>query len=233
MERCTSLLKRLSFVLSFAVLITALSGDVFASKNKPLRKHENSEMKIALTFDDGPHESYTSEILDILDEYKIKATFFVIGRNCTENPDIVCREIESGHEVGNHTYSHPHLTKIREEKLRSEIIATENILFELKEYQPRLFRPPEGVYSGTVSKTLEGFDYTPILWTVDTTDWRTPSAEKIVDRVLDNISSGAIILCHDYVSGKSNTPEALRIFIPELINRGYKFVTVSELLMSE
>lgn len=232
MEHYTSLLKRLSFLLSFAVCFTVLGRNVFASKNEPCRKHENSEMKIALTFDDGPHKKYTSEILDILDEYQIKATFFVIGRNCTENPELVCREIESGHEVGNHTYSHPHLTKIREEKLCSEIIATENILFELKEYQPRLFRPPEGVYSGTVSKTLERFDYTPILWTVDTTDWRLPSAKNIADRVLNNISSGAIILCHDYVSGKSNTPDALRIFIPELINRGYVFVTVSELLMS-
>lgn len=84
-----------------------------------------------------------------------------------------------------------------------------------------------------MSKTLERLDYIPILWTVDTTDWKLPSAEKIADTVLKNISSGEIILCHDFVSGKSNTPDALRIFIPKLLEQGYVFVTVSELIMSD
>ncbi len=228
-----SLLKTLKATLSVVVITAALMGEVNAEVKKPYRKHENSEMKIALTFDDGPHKCYTPEILDILDEYGVKATFFVIGSNCEDNLAIVQREIDSGHEIGNHTYSHPHLTKIKAERLFSELIKTENILFELGEYRPKLFRPPEGIYSLTVSKTLERLDYIPILWTVDTTDWKLPSAEKIADTVLKNISSGEIILCHDFVSGKSNTPDALRIFIPKLLEQGYVFVTVSELIMSD
>lgn len=228
-----SLLKTLKATLSVVVMTAALMGEVNAEVKKPYRKHENSEMKIALTFDDGPHKCYTPEILDILDEYGVKATFFVIGSNCEDNLAIVQREIDSGHEIGNHTYSHPHLTKIKAERLFSELIKTENILFELGEYRPKLFRPPEGIYSLTVSKTLERLDYIPILWTVDTTDWKLPSAEKIADTVLKNISSGEIILCHDFVSGKSNTPDALRIFIPKLLEQGYVFVTVSELIMSD
>ena len=199
---------------------------------KPVRCVGNNEMKIALTFDDGPHRCYTPEILDVLDGYGVKATFFVIGENCRENLGIVRRELDSGHEIGNHTYSHPHLTNITAEKLFGEIVCTENILFEVGEYRPKLFRPPEGVYSLTVSGTLERLDYIPILWTVDTTDWKHPSAEKIAKTVTDNVKPGSIILCHDYVSGKSNTAAAMRLFIPELLKRGYVFVTVSELLVS-
>ena len=198
----------------------------------PCRRHKNSEQKIALTFDDGPHKEYTAEILDILDEFGIKATFFVVGSNCEAYPDLVCRAIASGHEIGNHTYSHPHLTGIAEETLTREVERTESVLYTLGEYRTRLFRPPEGVYSKTVSKTIAAFGYIPVLWTVDTEDWRLPSAKTIADRVLRSTEPGVIILCHDYVSGKSNTPDALRIFIPELLHQGYVFVTVSELLES-
>ena len=210
--------------------VMRVSGAEDEKVMKPVRCVGNNEMKIALTFDDGPHRCYTPEILDVLDGYGIKATFFVIGENCRENLGIVRRELDSGHEIGNHTYSHPHLTNITAEKLFGEIVCTENILFEVGEYRPKLFRPPEGVYSLTVSGTLERLDYIPILWTVDTTDWKHPSAEKIAKTV--NVKPGSIILCHDYVSGKSNTAAAMRLFIPELLKQGYVFVTVSELLVS-
>ncbi len=222
-------------LISIIITVCLLAVPIDASEDKstaPVRRHNNSEKKIALTFDDGPSELYTEEILDILDEYRIKATFFVIGTNCERSPQIVMREIEAGHEIGNHTYTHPHLSKIGQEDLRSEMIRTEKILFELGEYRPKLFRPPEGVYSRSVSKTVENLEYIPILWTVDTMDWRAPSAEKIANTVMQNVSAGVIILCHDYVSGKSNTPAALKIFIPKLIAEGYKFCTVSELMES-
>lgn len=228
-----SLPKTLKTLICSFVLLGLPSVPARAELRKPCRRHENASMKIALTFDDGPHERYTPEILDILEEYGVKATFFVVGSNCERNRSIAEREIGAGHELGNHTYSHPHLKGIRAELLLDEIIMTENILFELGEYRPKLFRPPEGVYSLTVSRTLDRLDYIPVLWTVDTTDWKLPSAESIADTVLQNVSSGAIILCHDYVSGKSSTPDALRIFIPKLLEQGYEFVTVSELLMSE
>ena len=229
-----SLRRILSLALMLALLMIPLIRVSGAEEErKPVRCVSNDEMKIALTFDDGPHRCYTPEILDVLDGYGIKATFFVIGSNCEENLGIVKRELDSGHEIGNHTYSHPHLTKITAEKLFGEIVRTENILFEVGEYRPKLFRPPEGVYSLTVSRTLERLDYVPILWTVDTTDWKHPSAERIAKTVLDNVKPGSIILCHDFVSGKSNTAAALKLFVPELLDRGYVFVTVSELLVSD
>ncbi len=196
----------------------------------PYRRFESCEKKICLTFDDGPDKRNTPEILDVLSEYGVKATFFVIGSNAEGNLPLLRRELEEGHEIGNHTYSHPHLKGITEEALRGEILKTENILFRLEEYRPRLFRPPEGVYSGTVAKTLEELDYLPILWTVDTQDWRHLSAQKIADTVLRNTKPGSIILCHDYISGKGHTAEALKIFLPELKKQGYTFVTVSEMI---
>jgi len=225
------MIKRISF---FVLLFTVASFlNVNALESMSVRKHENSENRIALTFDDGPHGKYTPEILDILKEYNIKATFFVVGNNCREHPEIVLRILNDGHEIGNHTYSHPSLVKIKSDELVTEIIKTEDVLYELWEYVPKLFRPPEGVVGPTINKVLSRLDYTAVLWSVDTRDWKRLSSEKIADTVLSNVKSGDIILCHDFISPKSNTPEALRLFIPELISRGYDFVTVSELMMSK
>jgi len=223
----------LRVVVLCLVLNCVMTMGICAETPAPCRKHNNSERKIALTFDDGPHKSYTEEILNILDEYGIKATFFVVGSNVEQHPELVKRELEAGHEIGNHTYSHPHLTNIEADELYREMLETERILVEMTDYRPKLFRPPEGVYSQTVSTTLERLDYIPILWTVDTKDWKKPTAETIAKTVVDHTEPGVIILCHDFVSGKSNTPAALRIFIPKLLEQGYQFVTVSELLMSE
>ena len=204
---------------------------VSTTENKvPCRKHVNDEMKIALTFDDGPDGKITDEILDILDEYGIKATFFVIGKNCEEHPEILERIANNGHEIGNHTYSHPHLTGLNRSRLSQELRKTEEIVFNITGTKTNLFRPPEGVYSELIAQTCDSLGYRAILWSVDTTDWRSPDADKIVGTVLDNASPGVIILCHDYIAGKSNTPAALRKFIPCLIEQGYVFVTVSELI---
>ena len=225
-----SLRRAISAVLSGTLVISLMSS--VSAKSGPFRYVANSEMKIALTFDDGPHKRYTEEILGILDEFGIKATFFVIGRNCEENPKAVQHIIERGHEIGNHTYSHPHLSKITAEELTEEINRTEKLLLECFNYRPRLFRPPEGIYSSEIAGALQKLDYLPVLWTVDTADWRRPTSKEIAENVIDNISAGRIILCHDYVSGESSTPEALKSFIPELLSRGYVFVTVSELIES-
>lgn len=229
-RRAERLLHRIVLCL---ILIGFMARTVGAEAPQPCRKHNNSEGKIALTFDDGPHKAYTEEILDILNEYGIKATFFVVGSNVERHPEIVKRALAEGHEIGNHTYSHPHLTNIEGDELYREMLETERILMELTDFRPKLFRPPEGVYSQTVSSTLERMDYIPILWTVDTIDWKRPKAEAIAKTVMDHTEPGVIILCHDFVSGKSNTPAALRIFLPKLLEQGYQFVTVSELLMSE
>ena len=194
--------------------------------------YENEDKRIALTFDDGPHYKYTAEILDILDEYNIKATFFVVGQLAEKYPELILRELAEGHEVASHTWSHAHLTMLSDKSLEDEIYATEELLYELAEYRPTLLRPPEGKYGDNLLRVAGKLDYEVILWTVDTRDWAHTPTETIVNTVLENTESGSIILCHDFIGGESPTPAALREFIPKLIENGYEFVTVSDLIFS-
>ena len=224
--------KIIAFFLIAVLLITPIGAseeqlaDVYFSC-------ENSQKRIALTFDDGPHYKYTAEILDILDEYGVKATFFVVGQLAERYPELVLRELEEGHEVASHTWSHPNIVTLPEDSIVKELSATEQYLYSLAEYRPKLFRPPEGKCMDSVRKAAGRFDYEVILWTVDTRDWAHTSADQITKTVLDNTASGSIILCHDFIGRESHTPEALRRFIPELIKNGYEFVTVSELIFSD
>ena len=186
---------------------------------------------VALTFDDGPHPTLTDEILDILDEYNVKATFFVIGKNASENPGPVKRAIDSGHEIGNHTYSHLLLGKCSEEVYLADVEKAEKLFEEEFSYRPRLFRPPGGRFAAeTVEKICSmGYKYVLWAWRLDTRDWACPSVDDVVDTVMSNVRGGDIVLFHDYNSRRSPTPEALRVIIPSLCEQGYTFVTVSEL----
>lgn len=223
-------IKLAAFVTATAALFAIVCGAV----SEPLKKVNTDEMLIALTFDDGPHPVYTPQILDILKEYNIRATFFVVGENVDENPEIIRREIEEGHEVGTHTYTHPlDCESLGPEKLSEELKKTETALFNAAQIKPALFRPPCGNCGDVVASVSGKFGYKIVLWSVDTRDWTHPASGKIVQSVLKSVSPGAVILCHDYVTPKSNTPQALRTIIPELISKGYKFVTVSELANAE
>lgn len=219
----------MGFAISLC-LCSLVGGKGEEPVSRPLRSHANGEMKLALTFDDGPDGRYTDEILDVLGEYGVKATFFVIGKNCESSPDVLRRVVEEGHEVGNHTYSHPHLKGLSEEELEKQIKMTEQLVLNYTGIKTKLFRPPEGYYSNGIGVLCNSLGYRAVLWSVDTTDWRGPDAEEIAQTVISEARSGVIILCHDYVAKKSNTPAALRIFIPQLLEQGYEFVTVSELL---
>lgn len=194
------------------------------------RKHANASMKIALTFDDGPHPSQTLRILDILDKYGIKATFFVVGVNATyysEALEEVCRR---GHEIGNHTFSHPQVSKLDPEALEKEVDECENTLLGLTDRKTKLFRPPEGMIDSSVKRVLGKLDYKVILWDIDTRDWAHTPPEAIADNVISHISSGDIILMHDYIAYNSPTAEALELFIPVLLEKGYTFTVISDLL---
>lgn len=194
------------------------------------RKNENEYMKIALTFDDGPHPRYTPEILDILDQYGIKATFFIVGLNAEYYPEALEEISLRGHEIGNHTYTHPHVSVLDAETLAQEVERCESVIYGLTDRRTKLFRPPEGMVDEGVKRALRGLDYKVILWDIDTRDWAHTPPEAIRDNIVKHIASGDIILMHDYVSGGSPTPEALRLFIPELLEMGYKFVVISELI---
>lgn len=224
-------------LLSFVLLINILCpvAPVSATENDVddvdiYRKKENDYMKIALTFDDGPHPRYTPQILDILDKYGIKATFFAIGINADRYPDTMEMVISRGHEIGNHTYTHPHVDRIDSLTLHGEIEKCESALFSHTDYKTKLFRPPEGMIDGYVKSVIKQLDYKVILWDIDTMDWAHTPPDVIADNVIKNVSSGDIILMHDYISYYSPTPEALEQFIPVLLEKGYKFVVISELI---
>ncbi len=185
--------------------------------------------RIALTFDDGPSDRYTAQILDILQEHGVKATFFVVGVNVEKQPDLLRRIIAEGHEVGNHTYSHPHLQKMNETTLADELARTDALIRSVAGYEATLFRPPEGVVNTSVKAAAGSGGYDLVLWSVDTRDWALNPASNILRIVQREASDGDIILFHDWVAGKSPTPEALRQVIPWLKAQGFRFVTVSQL----
>ncbi|MBE6554476.1 MAG: hypothetical protein E7666_09065 [Ruminococcaceae bacterium] len=194
------------------------------------RSVKTDGMQIALTFDDGPHPTQTQRIMEILDRYAVKATFFMVGVNVVNYPTVAAEVIARGHEVGNHTYSHDRLKNLSGDAISREIGLCEDVLEELFEYRPHLFRPPQGAVSTFVENCTEHHDYTMILWSLDTRDWECRNTDAIVESVLSNVKPGDIILMHDYIGRESKTPEALEILLPKLIERGFEPVTVSRLL---
>ncbi len=186
--------------------------------------------KIALTFDDGPHPKITPKILDILNKYSVKATFFVIGVNVKNYPKQIESILEQGHEIGNHTYSHKILKSMPKGEIEKEIFDAQRQISLICDYKPTLIRPPCGLYDESLEIIAKGLESKIVLWAIDTHDWAHTSTSNMVKNVLKNIKDGDIILFHDYVSGEYNTPSALEILIPILLERGYEFVTVSELL---
>ncbi|BBI31995.1 polysaccharide deacetylase family protein [Cohnella abietis] len=191
------------------------------------------EKLVALTFDDGPNSRTTPQILDLLLQNETKSTFFIVGKRAERFPDIVKREALEGHEVANHTYSHMYLnSNVSEAKITDELVRTQNKIFELTGQKSPWFRPPGGVYNESVVRIAREKGYKMVLWSwhQDTKDWRSPGTQKIINKVLHNIRNGDIILFHDHVDGSIQTVEALKVILPELKKRGYKMVTVSELI---
>lgn len=225
--------KEICILLALICFISQCTASAYENSENVVVKVPNDEMKIALTFDDGPHYKYTSEILDILEEYEIKATFFVVGTNVAARPELVERELCEGHEVENHTYDHVYLKKISEEEIMNEVSGNESTIAGITDYNTRLIRPPGGLYDDRLVPIAKQLGYKIVLWSIDTCDWKRPTSDSIAANVISSVKSGDIILMHDFVCGNSSTPEALRQFLPVLIEKGYKFVTVSELMECE
>lgn len=226
------LLKILVFIQFFIILIISLQNFANAENQVVFKSNSNDKMKIAITFDDGPHPKNTKRILDVLKKYNVKSTFFVVGVNVKNYPSALNQIVENGHEIGNHTYSHSVLKALSSEKIKKEIIDTEDALNEANVLAPKLLRPPCGLYDNKLLEIAKSKDYKIVLWTIDTKDWEHRPADEIVNKVLGSIKSGDIILFHDYISGVNNTPRALEILIPKLQEMGFNIVSVSELLQS-
>lgn len=221
--------------LSFAVLINVFSLFTNAkSYGSEYYFKRNEDNKIALTFDDGPHPVYTKKILDVLDKYNVKATFFIVGQNAGYYKDTLKSIVNKGHELGNHTFTHAIIKGKSAANIISEIEDCRNAIYDICGENTVLFRPPGGLMSEVSAEDAELFEnYDIILWSIDTKDWAMHTPEEIAEYVLNNTKSGDIILMHDYIGKDSPTPAALELMIPKLIEKGYEFVTVSELISSK
>ena len=183
---------------------------------------------IAMTFDDGPSEKLTPELLDILATHHIHATFFVIGQNAERHPEILQRAVREGHEIGNHSWTHPVLGKMSDAAVRRELQKTDDAIFAAIGHRPTLMRPPYGSITARQKRWIHAeFGYTIILWDVDPLDWKRPGPSVVESRIVRETRPGSIILSHDIHPG---TIKAMPSTFDELKAKGFKFVTVSELI---
>src|SRR5438105_7693078 len=186
------------------------------------------EPYIALTFDDGPSPTLTPKLLDLLAARHIKVTFFVIGENVAEHPEIVARAAREGHEIGNHSWSHPNLAKISQESVRSQLQRTDDAIKSATGSRPTLLRPPYGSITDREKRWIhDEFGYRIILWDVDPYDWKRPGPAVVRNRILKETQPGSIVLSHDIHPG---TIEAMPSTLDSLEAKAFKFVTVSELI---
>ena len=203
--------------------VTADSGMVDVVEDEGQLAAEDVK-KIAITFDDGPHPCYTEQLLDGLKERGVVATFFVTGEHAELHPEVIARMQEEGHLIGNHTYSHIQLTKSNRDKFRDELIKTNEILKEITGEEVQYVRPPYGSWDKSFEKELNMF---PVLWTVDPLDWCSKNVNCITEKIVSKTGENDIILMHDYYD--TSVTAALKA-IDELLEEGYVFVTVEEIL---
>lgn len=180
---------------------------------------------VALTFDDGPHETYTLRLLEELKKRDVKVTFFLMGQNISGNEDLVLRMQKDGHLIGNHSYRHVQLTKAGEDNVCDAVEQTERIIENITGSRPKYLRPPYGDWNENLECRL---DLTTVFWTVDSLDWKLQNTKQIVSRVEKKVHNGDIILMHDIFP---ESVEAALEIIDHLKAEGYQFVTVEELLI--
>lgn len=225
----------------FIISVCSTGLITYADKGRPYYEETgevvwdiNTEDKIiALTFDDGPHPKYTAAILDLLAKYEAKATFFIIGKNAEKYPEVVLRSYSEGHELANHTYSHPFKVSITD--LQKELRQTKEIIYSITGFAPVLFRPVGGNYNDSMINAAVKDGYKVVMWSwhQDTQDWKQPGVKKITQKVLKGSKPGDVILFHDGGGDRSQTIKALEEILPVLKKQGYTFVTISELIESK
>lgn len=183
---------------------------------------------VAMTFDDGPHPQNTPRLLDMLRERNIKATFYVIGRNVDLYPGVVRRIVGEGHEIGNHTYTHRSMTGLSDAAVRDELTKTNEAIARAAGVRPRTLRPPYGALRQNQRAWIHSeFSMPTIMWSVDPLDWKRPGPSVVSSRILAGTTPGAIILAHDL---HAQTVDAMPAALDGLLRKGFRFVTVSQLL---
>ena len=198
----------------------------------PLRLTYNSintsSPVLALTFDDGPHKTQTPRLLDILKSRNVKATFYVIGRNVEAEPDIAKRIVDEGHEIANHTWTHPQLSQLSSSRIATELEKTHEIIEKVTGISTASMRPPYGAVNDRVRQIArERLDYTTIMWSVDPLDWKYRNADRVSQKLVEGAAPGAILLSHDI---HASTVSAMPSCIDQLADKGFRFTTINSLL---
>lgn len=221
-----------------AVSIILLNGGrekvigVFMSNQNDMAIHsvETKDKKISISFDAAYGDQYTDEILTILDKNDIKATFFLVGNWVDNYSDKVKKIHDKGHEIGNHSTTHPYFTQLDSIKMKEEIFSTSEKIKEITGEATVLFRPPFGDYNSQVVNVVKETGHQCILWDVDSLDWKDPGEKVMFNRVIDGVTNGSVILYH---LNAEQTPKILDKTIKELKKAGYQFVKVSDLIYKE
>ncbi|MCT4353477.1 polysaccharide deacetylase family protein [Streptomyces sp. Je 1-79] len=207
--------------------MTAYAPPAFRRALPPVRQRPFLQMSgvgrsMVLTFDDGPDPRYTPEILAILRRHGCRAMFFVCGEMAVENQDLVREMAADGHVVGNHSWSHPLIPKLRPSRIRDELGSTSDLVEKVLGSAPRWYRAPFGAWNRLSFEIGAELGMEPLAWTVDTLDWKEPGTDSIVRRVLDGAAPGVVVLSHDAGGNRSQSVAALRRYLPELIDAGYR-----------
>ncbi len=207
---------------------SSLSSDISGNTQISWSRGNPNQKYIALTFDDGPVTSNTTRLLDMLKRRNIKATFYVLGNRVQNNPSLVKRMVAEGHELGNHTWTHGKLTNMSDTKVRWELDKNRDAIVAATGIKPRTMRPPYGALSTRQRNWIfKEYGYPTILWDVDPEDWKKPGISVVKDRILSKTRNGSIILLHDL---HSVSVDAVPSTVDALLRKGYKFVTVSQLI---
>lgn len=226
-----------TIVLCFTFVIGMVSKDVreriisvVSQRLVPIYNVETADKKLAITIDGVWGAEKTPQILDLFAKHNVKITFFFGGYWLEKYPEMVKEIVSKGHEIGNHTYTHPHCNSLSPAQLRSELRKTSELIEELTGTWPRFFRPPFGEYNNQVIQICQQEKYQVIQWSIDSLDWKDPGVHFIVKRVLERAGPGEIVLMHN---NGTHTIDALEILIPRLIEMGYKVVPLSELVYQD
>ncbi len=181
----------------------------------------------AISFDAAWGNEQTDGLLKTLDEYKVKTTFFLVGDWVKKYPESVKKIAKKGHDVGNHSSTHPHMSSLGAEEMKTQLTDCNNEIKKLTGKSPTLFRPPYGDYNNEVVNTVTGMNMYCVQWNIDSLDWKDPTPEQIVQNCVKKLEPGSIILLHN---GAKNTPEALPMVIKAIKEKGYKIVPISKLI---
>lgn len=227
------------FLMTGAALIIGLvivmanygiKGVMGKDRKLPIYCVDAKDKKIAISFDASWGANNTVKILDILDKHNVKATFFLVGRWVDEFPEETKEIYKRGHEIGNHSNTHPDMTKIPDSKIVEELAATDAKIMKITGKPTTLFRFPGGAYDNRSIQAIEGTNHKCIQWDVDSIDWKENGAEKEYKRVISKTQPGSIILFHN---AAKYTPENLPKIIEELKAQGYEFVKISDLIYKD